>query len=331
MTATRNITLSPRRPTVLDDQLLEVLPAAVYVCDLDGVVVRYNKKAAELWGRAPIPGDANELYCGSYRLYLPNGDLMPHNQTPMVDAMRSGASFRNIEVQIEQPDGRRIWAMVSIDPLRDNTGAIVGAINCFQDITDHKLAQAQKLQIDELNHRVKNVIGTVLGIARFTFKHTDPLHVEKVLEGRLLALASAHQDIASRDWEGAGLRELVESIAVPFCAGRLEHEGPNVVLGPRLGVSLALTFQELATNALKYGALSRPEGGVRLTWQVTGEEASRELALRWVEATSFAIKAPTRRGFGTSLIEGMLKDSHRAQVKTSFPPHGAQYEIVVPL
>src|SRR5215475_15902204 len=91
-----------RRPTImLDDKLLEALPAAVYVCDLDGVVVRYNKRAAELWGRSPIPGDANELYCGAHRLYLPNGDLLPHDQTPMVEAMRSGISFRNIEVQMD--------------------------------------------------------------------------------------------------------------------------------------------------------------------------------------------------------------------------------------
>src|ERR1700749_4005517 len=72
---------------VLDDRLLEVLPAAVYVCDLDGVVVRYNQRAAELWGRSPMPGDANELYCGSHRLFKPNGDLLPHHETPMMEAM----------------------------------------------------------------------------------------------------------------------------------------------------------------------------------------------------------------------------------------------------
>jgi PAS domain-containing protein len=83
-----------RVPIVLDERLLEVLPAAVYVCDLDGIVVRYNKRAAELWGRSPMPGDANELYCGSHRLYRPNGDLLPHDETPMADAMRDGVSFR---------------------------------------------------------------------------------------------------------------------------------------------------------------------------------------------------------------------------------------------
>src|SRR5262245_54456387 len=124
----------PNFQLLLDDRLLELLPAAVYVCDIDGVVVRYNKRAAELWGRSPLPGDANELYCGSHRLYKPNGELLPHDQTPMVNAMRDGSSYRNIEVQIEQPDGNRIWVLVSIDPLRDDRGKIIGAINCFQDV-----------------------------------------------------------------------------------------------------------------------------------------------------------------------------------------------------
>ena len=155
--------LRPHLPIMLDGALLEALPAAVYVCDLDGVVVRYNKRAAELWGRSPIPGDANELYCGAHRLYLPTGELMPHNQTPMVDAMRSGESFRNLEVQMEQPSGKRLWVMVSIDPLRDTSGAIVGAINCFQDITDHKLAQERKrLQIFAPAESVRLVIGSVV-------------------------------------------------------------------------------------------------------------------------------------------------------------------------
>ena len=127
-----------RPPRVRDDHLLEMLPAAVCVCDLDGVVVRYNKRAAELWGRSPVPGDAHELYCGSHKLYMPSGEVLPHDQTPMMEAVRTGASFRNIEVQVEQPSGKRLWVMASIDPLRDDKGNVIGAINCFQDVTERR-------------------------------------------------------------------------------------------------------------------------------------------------------------------------------------------------
>lgn len=152
-------------PAVLDEQLLEALPVAVYVCDLDGVIVRYNKKAVELWGRSPGPDDANMLYCGAYRLYLPTGDVLPHDRAPMVEALYSGASFRNLELQVEQPDGRRLWALVNIDPLRDESGKVIGAINCFQDVTEHKLAQERKVRIDELNRSVERQAEFIATVA----------------------------------------------------------------------------------------------------------------------------------------------------------------------
>lgn len=329
MAKSASIKTIPRLSLVLDEQLLEALPAAVYVVDRDGVVVRYNKRAAELWGRSPIPGDANELYCGSHRLYLPSGDLLPHNQTPMVEAMRSGTSFRNLEVQIEQPSGKRIWVMVSIDPLRDESGEIVGAINCFQDVTDHKLAQERKLQVDELNHRVKNIIATVRAIASLTFKDTEDKASAKLFEGRLVALAHAHESINN---EGARtLHALVQNVVVPFCSDRLEFDGPVVTIEAGLIATLALTFQELATNALKYGALSKPDGSVCLMWEVTGEEGNHKLAIQWVETASFAVTAPTHRGFGTSLLERVLKRDHKAEVRMTYPPEGARCEIVVPV
>jgi len=148
-----SLKIEPR--PIFDEELIEALPIAVYVCDLDGVIVRYNRKAAQLWGRSLGPADANMLYCGAYKLHLPDGMVLPQDRAPMVEALRSGASFRNLEFQIEHPDGQRLWVLVNIDPLRDEAGTIVGAINCFQDVTEHKLAQEQKLRIDELNRSLQ--------------------------------------------------------------------------------------------------------------------------------------------------------------------------------
>lgn len=202
---------------MLDDKLLEFVPGAVYVCDLDGVVVRYNKRAGELWGRYPTPGDPNELYCGSHRLYRACGELMPHNETPMVDALREGNSYRNLEVQVEKPDGRRIWILVNIDPLRGDDGGIIGVINCFQDITDRKLAdERQKVLINELNHRVKNTLSTVQAVATYTFR-TESAEALAKFEGRLMALSRAHNVLTETNWEGANLadivRDAVQSVA----------------------------------------------------------------------------------------------------------------------
>src|SRR5262249_9483562 len=160
-----------------------------------------------------------------------------------------------LNVQMEQPNGKRIWVLVSIDPLRDETGAIVGAINCFQDVTDHNLAQEQKLQIAELNHRVKNVIATVQSIATQTFKNTEAAERGDLFGGRLDAAARAYGPLAQEDWDGGNLDDIVREVGVAFCGGRLEFGGPEVRIDSKLGVSLALAIQELATNALKYGAL----------------------------------------------------------------------------
>jgi PAS domain S-box-containing protein len=127
----------------LPDTLLDLLPAAVYVCDADGVIVRFNRRAAELWGRTPVLGDPAERYCGSHRLYRLDGGPLPHAACPMVDVLRTGVSVRDEEVVVERPDGSRIIAVANIDPIKGAAGNIVGAINCLHDITDRKRTEAE--------------------------------------------------------------------------------------------------------------------------------------------------------------------------------------------
>jgi PAS domain S-box-containing protein len=122
----------------LPARLFEQLPFAVYVCDRNGLVLRYNRRAAELWGRSPVLGDPNERFCGSYRMFRPDGSLLPHHECPMADVLRTGISVHQQEVHIERPDGSRGIALVDIEPVRDSDENLVGAVNCFQDITERK-------------------------------------------------------------------------------------------------------------------------------------------------------------------------------------------------
>jgi PAS domain S-box-containing protein len=139
--------LREEQPFEMPERLFEQLPFAVYVCDRNGLVLRYNHRAAELWGRAPKLGDPNERFCGSYRMFRPNGSLLPHHQCPMADVLRTGVSVRQQEVHIERPNGSRGIALVDIEAVRDSDGNIVGAINCFQDITERKLAEDAALRL----------------------------------------------------------------------------------------------------------------------------------------------------------------------------------------
>jgi len=117
----------------LPDRLLDLLPVGVYVCDQAGLIVRYNRAAAELWGCSPEIGDPSVRFCGSYRLYGLNGDLIPHAKCPMGDVLATGQGLRDQEIIIERPDGARVIALVNIEAIKDSSGFVVGAVNVFRE------------------------------------------------------------------------------------------------------------------------------------------------------------------------------------------------------
>ncbi len=122
--------------------LFDLAPVAVYSCDASGVIRDYNSRAAELWGRRPEVGDTDERFCGSFRMYRPDGSFMPHEQCPMGDVLTGKVpGIQDGEVHIERPDGSRVVVIVNIAPLKDDGGEVIGAINCFYDITERKKAE----------------------------------------------------------------------------------------------------------------------------------------------------------------------------------------------
>ncbi len=118
--------------------LLSASPSAIYTCNTEGVITYYNQQAAALWGRSPALGGTDQLFCGSFKLFKPDGTYLPHNQTPMALTIKDGTSFSNQEVIMERPDGLRVNLLANIAPLRDAQGRILGAINSFIDITERK-------------------------------------------------------------------------------------------------------------------------------------------------------------------------------------------------
>ena len=123
--------------------LFDLAPVAVYSCDASGVIHDYNSRAAELWGRRPEVGDTDERFCGSFKMYRPDGSFMPHDVCPMGDVLAGRvAGIHDGEVHIERPDGSRVVVIVNIAPLKDERGEIIGAINCFYDVTERQKAEA---------------------------------------------------------------------------------------------------------------------------------------------------------------------------------------------
>ena len=136
----------PRAAAALDiaPQFLEALPLAIYACSADGRVLWFNQRASQLWGRIPRIGDPSELYCGSHKVFL-NGKQIARDETPMASVLRTGTPVRGAEARVERPDGSSVWTMVHIEPVRDEEGAIVGAINCFHESSGPPRAHERRL------------------------------------------------------------------------------------------------------------------------------------------------------------------------------------------
>ena len=155
--------------------LFDLVPVAVYTIDSAGVIQTFNRRAAELWGREPALGDTDERFCGSYKLFRPDGTFMPHAQCPMAEVVTGKLSeVRDAEVIIERPDGSRITVVVNIRPHKNQRGEVIGAINCFYDITQRKLNE-EALRLSDSNkteflamlaHELRNPLAPILRLDR---------------------------------------------------------------------------------------------------------------------------------------------------------------------
>ena len=189
------------------------------------------------------------------------------------------------------------------------------------------------LLIEELNHRVKNTLAILQSIAAQTFRSASKAERDK-FEGRLGALAQAHNLLSTEKWQGSNLHEVVARVLQPYLLNnpdRVRISGPDVPVSPRLAVILSMIVHEIATNAAKYGALSNDTGSVRLDWELLAESPKRKLRLIWTESGGPHVTAPVQRGFGSRLIERSARDQLGGEATVDFLPRGVVYTLVCSL
>ncbi|HKS18143.1 MAG TPA: sensor histidine kinase [Bradyrhizobium sp.] len=189
------------------------------------------------------------------------------------------------------------------------------------------------LLIDELNHRVKNTLAILQSIATQTFRSASRAEREK-FEGRLRALAEAHNLLSTEKWQGSELQDVIRRVLQPYLLNnpeRVRMFGPKVPLSPRLAVVLSMILHEIATNAAKYGALSNDSGTVALDWEILEEGTGRQLRLIWTEAGGPPVVAPVQRGFGSRLIERSARDQLGGEATVDFLPRGVVYTLTCAL
>ena len=228
-----------------------------------------------------------------------------------------------------QADSRkpRDFTQSDVEFLRSYANLLGAAIERLRVVDELRAAVREKdLLIGELNHRVKNTLATVQSIAYQTLRNAHTMdHASSAIESRLIALSQVHNVLTDRSWAHVALHDIVTQAVAPYRnrgENRIHVLGPRVLVPPRIALALAMALHELATNAVKYGALSNGAGRIRVQWTLVDTGTPSRLRLIWEEAEGPPVREPARRGFGTRLIERSLAQELGGEVRIEFSSSG---------
>ena len=258
----------------------------------------------------------------------------PDDRSKRDDAFRHALATKGemeVEYRSRRPDGAYGWVLArGRAAYEDGTAVRIAGIS--MDITARRMAEErQRLLMNELNHRVKNTLATVQALAMQTYSdvEADSGDTADAFIERLYALARVHDLLTDTAWEGASLHDVVSRTLAPYAEGeaRFSASGPPVRLVPNAAVTLNMAFHELATNATKYGALSTPSGRIDIAWRSDGEFVT----IDWRETGGPAVSTPSRRGFGSRLIERGLARELGSEAQFTFLAEGVWCHIRLPV
>ena len=255
-----------------------------------------------------------------FRSRIDPDDLQHLSQTAIA-SLQGGEPHFQSEIRYRLSRGEVRWLLVSAEFLLLPGGAVDRIIGVALDITDRKRDEEyQRLLVHELNHRVKNTLAVVQALAHQSFAGSRDHVRREAFEGRLVALAGAHNLLTRESWEAASLNDVIASASAPCDSEgkRLTLDGPDMRVPPKTAVALALAIHELCTNAVKYGALSSASGRVTVRWQVEGGR----LRLAWTEMGGPPVTPPRQRGFGSRMLERALATELGGTVALEFAPSG---------
>jgi PAS domain S-box-containing protein len=273
--------------------------------------------------------ETREVAYDEFRARIDPEDLQRLSATA-VASLKSGEPHFQAEVRYRLSRGDVRWLLISAEFQLSSGGGVDRVIGVALDITDRKRDEEhQQLLLHELNHRVKNTLAVVQALAHHSFAGGRDIARRKAFEGRLVALAAAHNLLTRESWEPASMIEVIRSAAAACDPNkqRLQLDGPDIRVPPKMAVTLALAIHELCTNAVKYGALSNDSGRVTISWSV----ADRRLRLVWTESGGPRVTAPRRRGFGSMMLERALASELVGSVRLEFAASGLCCTIDAPV
>ena len=241
------------------------------------------------------------------------------------------------EILYRRKDASEFCAALFISPVEDEDGNVVQFFASLVDLSKHKAEQAHsKMLIDELNHRVKNTLSAVQSIVRQALQTaSDPKVIRESIESRLFALSRSHDLLTRENWESAELLDVVNDALEPFLtaagrAKRLVITGKNVRFPPKEALALGIAFNELGTNAVKYGAFANETGSIHVSWTIDPRPDGRRLLLRWQEKDGPPVTSPSRKGFGSRVLERGLAHELAGTVQLDYRSDGVVCTMDIP-
>jgi len=305
--------------------IVESSDDAIISKDLTGRITSWNRGATRIFGY-----NADEMIGESILRLIP--PELRSEEDEILAKLGRGERIDHFETVRVGKDGRRIDLSVTVSPLHNTAGTVVGASKVARDITERKQAAAlQRLLFEELNHRVKNTLATIQAIANQSLRRSpSPSDFVTSFGGRIHALARAHDLLVRSEMKGSDIADVIREQVLlgPAADTRISFGGPSVTLDLRAGVHLALVLHELATNARKYGALSIPGGRLTIDWRV--EATGPDLLISWREEGVPQVSAPSTHGFGTTLIERTI-ESNGGSASIRYEAGGIVCEMRLPL
>lgn len=304
--------------------LANSIPNLAWMADPEGWLFWYNDRWYEYTGTTP----EEMMGWGWQAVHHP--DVLPEMLKRWTAALKTGETFEMTFPLRRGSDGSFRVFMTRAEPLRED-GRIIAWLGTNTDITEQERTRERlQLVINELNHRVKNMLATVQSIAHSSFGSIDSASYS-VFEQRLMSLAKVHDLLTRQQWSAAALEELIEAQIATFGRDRFILAGPDVQIDPRIASPLAMVFHELATNALKYGSLSSEAGLVHLDWQCDSQAGRRWLLIDWREEGGPPVVEPASRGFGLKLISRAVSSERGSVAKYEFQREGFRCHMKIVL
>jgi PAS domain S-box-containing protein len=302
--------------------IVESSDDAIISKGLDGIIRSWNSGAERIFGYA-----AQEAIGKSVTMLIPAGRL---NEEPeIIDRVSRGERVDHYETVRQRKDGSLINISLTVSPVKDAQGKVVGASKIARDISERVRAEAQiNLLAREAEHRAKNLLATVQATVHLSQSDT-PEGLKRAIEGRIQALSNVHRLFVESRWAGAEIESLIKDELAPYSGDkdmRVRIDGPQHLLEPVAAQAIAVALHELATNAAKYGALSVSNGQVHVIWS---REPESRLVLRWTETGGPPVTPPTRRGFGTRVLENMIQRQLNGEIRREWRAEGLVCEIII--